>query len=186
MTTNPRPRLAHFGLMVSDVGRMADFYSKVLGLTVTDRGTVGADGTEIVFMSGDPDEHHQFVVMGGRPTEIGYNPIQQISFLVDSLDDLKLLHQRIVADGCEVERCVTHGNAWSIYFFDPEGNRSEVYCHTPWHIPQPHAFAIDLSLTNDEIERLTETHCRETDGFMSADDRAAEMSRMMGSDGPAS
>ena len=182
MPANPRPKLAHFGLWVTDIARMTDFYSNVLGLAVTDRGEVGADGRQLVFMSADPEEHHQLVLASGRPREIGFNPIQQISFLVDSLDELRVLHERVAADGREVERCITHGNAWAVYFIDPEGNRAEVYCHTPWHIPQPHAYPIDLSLPNEEIERLTEAHCRESGGFMSAEERRAEMSRMIGVD----
>jgi catechol-2,3-dioxygenase len=162
---------------------MTDFYSDVVGLTVTDRGKVGS-GDELVFMSADPAEHHQFVLMSGRPKDVGFNVIQQISFLVESLDELRTVWERIVADGRKVERCITHGNAWSVYFLDPEGNRGEVYCHTPWHIPQPHAFPIDLSRPNDEIERVTEEHCRQCDGFMPATARESEMAKMMGLDEP--
>ncbi len=32
---------------------------------------------------------------------------------------------------------VTHGNAISVYFADPEGNGIEVFCDTPWHVAQP-------------------------------------------------
>lgn len=27
-----------------------------------------------------------------------------------------------------------HGNAWSIYFADPEGNRIELYTPSPWYV----------------------------------------------------
>jgi catechol 2,3-dioxygenase len=179
MSNSPRPRLAHFGLHVRDVKRMTDFYTRVFGLTVTDRGEVSGRG-ELVFLSADPDEHHQFVIMSGRPDEVNFNVIQQISFLVDSLDELRTLHERIVADGREIDRCVTHGNAWSVYFFDPEGNRAEAYCHTPWHIPQPHAFPIDFARSNDEIVAVTEAHCRESEGFMPASERRKLMETMIG------
>jgi len=179
---NPKPKLAHFGLFVRDARRMTDFYSRVFGLTVTDRGNVGPKGDDIVFMSADPDEHHQLVLLSGRPDNGGDSAIQQISFLVDSLEELRTVYERICADERDIDRCVTHGNAWSVYFFDPEGNRAEIYCHTPWHIPQPHAFPIDFSATNEEIERATEAHCRETQGFMPASERAALMQRIIGAD----
>lgn len=179
MPTVPRPRLTHFGLYVRDVERMTAFYTEVLGLTVTDRGHFGPAAEEIVFLSSDPGEHHQFVLIAGRPETLDFNVAQQMSFLVGSLDELRTLHRRIVADGRQIERCVTHGNAWSVYFMDPEGNRAEVYAHTPWHVPQPHGHPIDLTLPESEIVRLTEAHCRATPGFMTAEEREVELAERM-------
>lgn len=170
MSETPRPKLGHFGLYVRDVDRMVRFYSDVLGLMVTDRGRVGPEQKELVFMSADPTEHHQFAVMEGRPAEDGFNVIQQLSFLVDSLEELRVLYGRLVADGSRIERSVSHGNAWSVYFYDPEDNRAEVYCHTPWHVRQPHSIPIDLSLPRAEIERLSEADARASDDFMMAAD----------------
>ena len=39
--------------------------------------------------------------------------------------------------GCEGIRPICHGNAWSVYFQDPEGNQIEMFCDTPWYVPQP-------------------------------------------------
>ena len=38
-----------------------------------------------------------------------------------------------------------HGNAWSLYFRDPEGNRLEVFCDTQWYVEQPCLEDLDLS-----------------------------------------
>jgi catechol 2,3-dioxygenase len=179
MSDNPKARLAHFGFYVRDVARMSDFYSSNLGLIVTDHGEASAERPEMVFLSAEPDEHHQLVLMSGRPDDLGFSTIQQISFLVDTLDQLRVVHKRLVSNKCTIERSITHGNAWSIYFLDPEGNRAEAYCHTPWHVPQPHAHPVDFSLPTEEIERLTEAHCRATEGFMTAAEREKLMSRMM-------
>ena len=179
MAENPRPKLGHFGVYVRDVDRMVGFYSDVLGLLVTDRGRVGPDKMELVFMSADPTEHHQFALMEGRPDDGGFNVIQQMSFWVDTLDELRLLYQRLTKSDARVERSVTHGNAWSVYFHDPEDNRIEIYAHTPWHVPQPHSHPIDLSLPNDEIMKLTEAHCRADPGFLPVDEREKEMADRM-------
>ena len=85
----------------------------------------------------------------------------------------------MAAAGLEIGRSVTHGNAWSLYFNDPEGNQIEVYVHTPWYIPQPHSYPMDLDQSNDEIITMTEAHCRESDSFMTQEQREAEMRRMM-------
>ena len=50
---------------------------------------------------------------------------------------------------------ITHGNAWSVYFRDPEGNRAEVFVDTPWHCRQPFAEPIDLDKPEEEIAEDT-------------------------------
>jgi catechol 2,3-dioxygenase len=63
-------------------------------------------------------------------------------------------------------RPVNHGNAWSVYFKDPEGNTVEAYLDTPFHVPQPHGEFLDLSKSDEEIVRETEAACRKEPGFM--------------------
>ncbi|WP_457824679.1 VOC family protein, partial [Staphylococcus aureus] len=48
-----------------------------------------------------------------------------------------------------------HGNSWSIYFKDPEGNILELYTATPWYVSQPWRVALDLSQTDEQIEAET-------------------------------
>jgi catechol 2,3-dioxygenase len=49
----------------------------------------------------------------------------------------------------------SHGNSWSIYFRDPEGNIVEMYCGTPWQVHQPWRGDLDFGLTNEVIEQQT-------------------------------
>jgi len=155
---------SHFGIYVKALDRMVDFYTDVLGLVVTDRGKL-SDGPELAFLSRDPDEHHQMVMATGRPAEAGFNVVNQISFKVPGLADLKSAHARLRARGVEQFRIVTHGNAWSIYFADPEGNRVEVFVDTPWHTPQPLAEPFDIEAPDEAIMARTEALCRSRPGF---------------------
>jgi catechol-2,3-dioxygenase len=135
--------LGHVGIAVRDLDKMVDFYTRILGLTVTD-GRPGG-----VFMSADPArEHHEFVlgVDPDRPTNA-----QQISFTAGSLDDLKELYRDIVAYGCEIVRVTNHGIAFGCYFKDPEDNTVEVYWSTGMDYPQPHGEPIDLTRSNEEL-----------------------------------
>ena len=158
-------RLAHVGLYAHDKQRLERFYTTVLGLMVTDSGTARS-GMEITFMSSNPGNHHQFVIVGGRPDTSGFNPINQISFMVDSLSDLREVHRRALDNGASDMRVTSHGNAWSCYFKDPEGNTVEAYLDTPFHVPQPHGEPLDLTKSDDEILRETEASCRADPGFM--------------------
>ncbi|MDP8922294.1 MAG: VOC family protein [Chloroflexota bacterium] len=134
-------RLGHTGIYVEDLARMRDFYTRILGLTVTDED----DERGMVFLSSRPEEeHHEFVIVRGRTAPPDARVIQQISWHIGSVDDLLAFHRLLLAEGVTVEREVTHGIALAIYFFDPEGNRIEVYWPTDQRVPQPFGKAIDL------------------------------------------
>ena len=169
-----RARLGHVGIYAKDMAKMTDFYTSVLGLIVTDSGP-GRTGQGITFMSGNSGNHHQMVLAGGRPDTEGYNPINQISFMVDSLADLREVHGRALDKGATDMRITTHGNAWSCYFKDPEGNTVEAYVDTPFHIPQPHGASFDLMASDAEILRSTEDHCRKDPGFKSMQEFQREL-----------
>ncbi|MFI6521483.1 VOC family protein [Spirillospora sp. NPDC050679] len=140
--------LGHTGLWVFDLPRMRDFYERVLGLTVTDED----EGHGIVFFSSRPaEEHHEFVLQTGRTAEPGAKQQHQISWRVEALEDLRAYHRRFEAEGVEVQQEVTHGNAFGIYFFDPEGNRNEVYLRIDRDVRQPFRKSIDFGLPAEEI-----------------------------------
>ncbi len=138
--------LGHVGIAVRDLDKMVDFYTRILGLTVTD----GRNGG--VFLSADPArEQHEFV-MGVDPER--RSNAQQISFTAGSLDDLKELYKAIVDYGCEIVRVINHGIAFGCYFKDPEENIVEVYWSTGMDYPQPHGDPIDLSKSNEELLQI--------------------------------
>src|SRR3954470_17663667 len=105
--------LSHVGIYVSDVARMVDFYSGFLGFAVSDRGP-NRDGGEIVFMTRDPREHHQFVMASGRPDDLPFNIVNQLSFRVDSLETLRELREGLKSEPTVEQGTVTHGNALSV------------------------------------------------------------------------
>jgi catechol 2,3-dioxygenase len=179
MTTTAAAALSHFGIHVTQLERMVGFYTRVLGLLVMDRGALEGGGNELCFLSHDPDQHHQLVLVSGRPPEATYNVVNQISFKLPTLADLKAMHARVRQEGIKEMRIVTHGNAWSVYFGDPEGNRVELFVDTPWHTPQPFAQPFDIEAPIDAILAETEALCRQRPGFMSrAEWRQAQVARM--------
>ena len=151
----PVTGLGHTGLWVDDLEKMRDFYERVIGLTVTD-----SDGEQgIVFFSAQPDaEHHEFVLQRGRTAVPGSKLLHQISWRVDSVETLQMYHRRFKEEGVPVQQEVTHGNAYGIYFFDPEGNRGEVYRRIDKDVRQPFRKSLNLEQpveeVNAEAERL--------------------------------
>lgn len=144
--------LGHVGIYAEDLMKQRDFYTRVLGLTISDEDL---EERGMTFLTADKDrEHHEFVLMKGRVTRDDAKVIQQISFIVPSLDDLKEFHVRLLEEGVKIDRIVSHGIAFGMYFFDPEGNRIELYVRTPYKVPQPLGDVIDLSMSNDELEEI--------------------------------
>ncbi|MDB5570396.1 MAG: hypothetical protein JWN93_1579 [Hyphomicrobiales bacterium] len=155
----PNAQLAHFGFHVRDLDAMIAFYEKALGLVVTDVGDYYMGG-RIAFLSRDPAEHHQIVLASGRADDGSMKLINQISFKVASLEDLKAYYDWLVPLRVDDMKPRNHGNAWSIYFRDPEGNRIEIYTPTPWYVGQPFGDALDLTLTADDIRALTDARVK--------------------------
>jgi catechol 2,3-dioxygenase-like lactoylglutathione lyase family enzyme len=159
-------QLTHFGIHATDLDRMVDFYTRVMGFVISDSGT-GSAGNRIVFMTQNPECHHQFVLFDGRPEELPFNPVNQISFRLESLDTLKAYRKALADEGIAPMRITDHGNAWAFYFKDPEGNPVEMYCDTPFYTPQPCGEPLDLDQSNEEILARTEALCRKRPRFMS-------------------
>ena len=140
--------LGHTGFWVDDLELMRDFYTRVLGLTVTDED----EALGIVFLSSRPEEeHHEFVLQRGRTAPAGSRLTHQVSWRVDSLETVVDFHRRFRAEGVEVQQEVTHGNAIGIYFFDPEGNRNEVYLRVDRDVRQPFRKSLDLDAPAEDI-----------------------------------
>src|ERR1700681_4963063 len=143
------PRLSHVGLYVHDVPKMIDFYTKVLG----------------------------FVVSDGAATDTEAPMVQQVSFNVGTLANVQRAFRKIRDAGCEGISPICHGNAWSVYFQDPEGNRIEMFCDTPWYVPQPLGFKIDLDKPADTLFAETEAYCHDKEGFKPMEEWRAEISK---------
>lgn len=169
------------GFFVLDAERMATYYQTVLGFTITDRGLLGT--VPLIFLSRDPSEHHQLVLAGGKPEGLNFNTINQISFRVQGLDVLravKKLAEQVA--GTTDMLSVTHGNAISIYFRDPEGNRIEAFVDTPWYCEQPLRESIDLNSDDATILDQAEKIARTRPNFQMRSTWQADMARRMGYD----
>ena len=178
----PRLSFSHMGINVADLARMEDFYTRVLGFTVTDRGNLGA--IALVFMSLDPAEHHQVILASGpaasQPMDGSPSRINQISFRLSELAGLREMARRAKAGGAKDLVAVSHGNALSVYCRDPEGNRIELFVDTPWYVRQPQRMPMDLELPDAELWAWAEAEARKQPDFQPVEQWRAEMARRMG------
>ncbi|MEP4380617.1 MAG: VOC family protein [Alphaproteobacteria bacterium] len=168
----PPPAIAHAhcAFKVDDMNAMVAFYDDVLGYAVTDRGIMPPIGSEpereYTYLSRDPSEHHQVILISGRDLDAPTS-VNQLSLRIMSLDELRRMERELEAHpDVGPLRKTCHGNSFSIYFPDPEGNIVELAVESVWYVPAPHGAPLDLSLDDAELIGWAENHCRQTEGFM--------------------
>lgn len=167
----PNLMFSHMGFACKDLAKMENFYTRVMGFTVTDRGH--AVGMDLIFLSRDPMDHHQIVLVSGRPDNLPPNPfnpqfgslINQMSYRVGSLQNLRMIHEVLKRENVQSIFPANHGIAWSIYCHDPDGNNLELFVDTEWYFPQPFLIPLDLEKSDDEIYQDTLKMAKEQPGF---------------------
>lgn len=166
---------SHVGLFVNDQEKMVDFYSNKLGFCITDRGDY--NGAQLVFMSRDARDHHQVVLASGRPDGLPNLQLNQLSFRLPSLGDLQRFYRYIKRQGVSDLAPGFHGNAWSVYFRDPEGNRIEVFTDTDWYVAQPIRLDFDLDRPEGEIRHDCEQLVKSMPSYVPIEQWRADTTR---------
>lgn len=161
-------RWSHAVVYVRDLDAMLDFYTGILGFEVSDRGPVApAEGApELVFMSQVETDHHQLAFLPVRQDENPPNSVNHFAFRTGSLADVRAMLETLKRDGRATNiNPLCHGNAWSVYFNDPEGNGVEVFCDTPFHVQQPQGKPWNPELGDQELLDWTRAEFEKEPGF---------------------
>jgi catechol-2,3-dioxygenase len=139
--------LGHIGIHCFDIEKQLDFYTRMLGLTVTDHDENN------YFISARPEtEHHELVLTRGRDDAGSkHKLIQQISFRCSEFEDVLGFYRKLKGNATKLDMTVSHGNAIGVYFFDPEGNRVEVYWQTGLEARQSFTERIDIETDPEHL-----------------------------------
>ena len=124
-------RVGHLVLRVKDVERSRRFFEEILGFPVVAQNERG-----MVFFSTDvTDNHHMLAIMPAKegaamptPDHVG---MQHLSFELGSFAELQDAYRLFNEKGVKIEYTTYHGVTKSVYFYDTDGNRFEVYCNVP-------------------------------------------------------
>lgn len=152
---------SHCVMYVRDLEATIAFYDEMLGFKVSDRGPLipGNDELQVAFLTQSGSDHHQIAFANARSGDAPSTTLDHIAFRVESLDDVKEMAARLTEDGRATDiGAVNHGNAWSCYFRDPEGNRIEVFTDSPFHVKQPQIDGWDFAMSEAELQKATEKH----------------------------
>ena len=137
--------LSHVGVFVKDLKQMTEFYCDTLGLTESHR-----NGDRMVFLTADLEkEDHEVVLVTGRDGDAKI--IQQLSFRVKDVEDVRGFYQTFKEMGIEIQQTVSHGAGVSCYFYDHEGNRIEVFADIEMPNGRGYSGPIDLEKSKEEL-----------------------------------
>ena len=114
-----------------------------------------------------------------RRPQRGFNPINQISFRMADFAGVREMYRRLQHEPVTEISPVSHGNALSVYFRDPEGNRLELFIDTPWYVKQPLRVPMDMKLSDRELWAWAEAEARKQPGFKPVEEWRSALSRQM-------
>ena len=123
-------RVGHVVLNVRDAEASMKFYTEALGMEAM-TFTPGRSA----FLSFGKQHHDIALFQTKEEATKGSLGLNHIAFQIEGSDDeLDVLHQHLLAKGVKVDHnrgiSTDHGITHSVYFFDPDGNRLEIFCET--------------------------------------------------------
>jgi len=144
-------QLGHLVIRVRDLVKAEDFYTRILGLTVTAKFEGNA-----LFMSANSDLSHELAIFTVDPDAPGPDEnrvgLVHMAWQMDSFEDLKAVYQRLKDNDIGIVRISDHGLSLGVYFLDPEGNELETYYELPkseWQVGD-HIFDSKFPLTLED------------------------------------
>lgn len=126
------PRIDHIFVMCEDVDGVTEFFRSVLDFRLTEQ-IVSDDGHLLVaFLERTHTAHDLALVTGPN------GAFHHVAFWVDDWNELRRAADLCAYHGVKIDAGPTrHGatRGWGLYFFDPAGNRNEVYTGGYWADP---------------------------------------------------
>lgn len=123
---DPRVRIGHVHLKVSDLERALNFYCGVLGFTLIQRM-----GRHAAFISAGGYHHHiglnTWESEGGQPPPHGSTGLYHVAILYPTRKELADALRRLATAHIELDGAADHGVSEALYLRDPDENGVELY-----------------------------------------------------------
>ena len=117
-------KVGHVVLNVQDVEASAKFYTEALGMQVMRLREGSA-----AFLSFGTQHHDIALFKAPEGSEKGGLGLNHIALQIEGGEtELRQLYGRILQHGAKIDFTTDHGMTRSVYFFDPDGNRLEIFC----------------------------------------------------------
>ena len=153
---DPRVRIGHVHLKVSDLERSLTFYTDVLSFELT-----GRLDNESAFLSAGGYHHHialnTWQSSGGARPAPGTTGLYHLAILYPDRTTFAAAYRRLVAHSVAITGASDHGGSEAVYLDDPDGNGVELTWDRPrdqW--PRTPDGALKLISRPLDLEKLAE------------------------------
>lgn len=147
---DPRVRIGHVHLKVSNLERALGFYRDVLGFRLTQRYGPGA-----AFLAAGDYHHHLGLNVwesrGGPPPAPGTTGLFHLAILYPTRATLADALRRLLAAGIELDGASDHGVSQALYLRDPDENGVELYWDRPEEL-WPRDAAGNLTMVTEPLD----------------------------------
>lgn len=117
-------KVGHVVLGVRDPQASIKFYTEALGMEMVNF----LDEMQMAFFSFGERDHDIAVIKVPEDQPVGSPGFSHTALEIEGGEDqLKELYQRLKSHGANVEMTADHVMTKSVYFFDPDGNRLEIF-----------------------------------------------------------
>src|SRR5215510_5568036 len=118
-------KVGHVALAVRDPQRSITFYTEALGMEVVNV----IEEMQMAFFSFGERDHDIAVIKVPDDQPVGSSGLAHTAFEIEGgHEQLQELYERLKHYGAKVEFTADHVLTKSVYFFDPDGNRLEIFC----------------------------------------------------------
>ncbi len=122
-------RIHHVAINVTDLQRSIDFYSNIIGLSVTDHADHSAKlsigDTELTLFQLPPD-----VEMCGKDDPDHTGRLNHVAFEIPP-SAFDIYHKRLLNHDVKITfGPVKRRHGYALYFLDPDGNKIEIFYYT--------------------------------------------------------
>jgi len=117
-------KVGHVVLGVRDPARSVKFYTEVLGMELVKV----LDEMQMAFFSFGERDHDIAVIKVPDEQPVGSSGLAHTALEIEGgQEQLRELYERLKRSGARVEFTADHVLTKSVYFFDPDGNRLEIF-----------------------------------------------------------
>jgi len=117
-------KVGHVVLGVRDPARSVKFYTEVLGMELVKV----LDDMQMAFFSFGERDHDIAVIKVPDEQPVGSSGLAHTALEIEGdQEQLRELYERLKRYGARVEFTADHVLTKSVYFFDPDGNRLEIF-----------------------------------------------------------
>lgn len=143
-------RISHVVLNVKDPQASARWYAEALGMEIMNYSSQ----MEMAFLSFGTLDHDIALIRVPEGVATGSPGLSHTAMVIEGGPlELKEIYQRVMAAGARIEMTADHGVSKSFYFFDPDGNRLEVF-YQALHGDEAMTFMRDVGAMLEPYEEL--------------------------------